>query len=236
MSVWSLATQPSRYQAGIAFDTHALDIHDVTVPVPHLPRHLEGFTIAHLTDTHLRRLGPLEERSWPRCRRGAGGGRADRGHGQLSQGIADSGRLLPRATAPGRHVLAIRGNHEVSAQVPVTDLRRLYRQAGARLLVNEHVALDAASPSSGPRIQSLSTTICALPCGGYRLRLSGFICPMRPRSLIGPAGPPCPLRFASRGVRRGTDALPLSALRTSRERVRGLWPAGIRTVRWVRRM
>jgi hypothetical protein len=57
----SAAAFPSRCQADLAFDTNALDIHDVTVPVPHLPRHLEGLTIAHLTDTHLRRLGRLEE-------------------------------------------------------------------------------------------------------------------------------------------------------------------------------
>jgi len=70
MSAWSLAALPSRSQAGIAFDTDALDIHDVTVAVPRLPRHLEGFTIAHLSDTQLRGLATWKRGSLPRCRRG----------------------------------------------------------------------------------------------------------------------------------------------------------------------
>src|SRR5215210_501408 len=144
MSVWSLAALPSRCQAGLTFDTDALDLHDVTVPVPYLPRHLEGLTIAHLTDTHLRRLGRLEERVLAAVQ-----AREPAVVVLTGDMISSRKALLLLAefcralTAPGRHVLAIRGNHEVSAQVPVADLRRLYRQAGARLLVNEHVALDA---------------------------------------------------------------------------------------------
>src|SRR5882672_1830414 len=56
------AMPPPLCEAGGAFDTHALEIHDVTVPVPGLPRHLEGFTIAQITDTHLREISHLEER------------------------------------------------------------------------------------------------------------------------------------------------------------------------------
>ena len=132
VSVWSLAVPPSRCQAGIAFDTDALDIHDVPVAVPRLPRHLEGLTIAHLTDTHLRRLGRLEESVLAAVQA------RDPAVVVLTGDMINSRKALPllaefcRAlTAPGRHVLAIRGNHEVWSKVPVTDLRRLYRRAGA---------------------------------------------------------------------------------------------------------
>jgi hypothetical protein len=46
--------------------------------------------------------------------------------------------------APGRPVLAIRGNHEVYSGVAVATLRRLYRRAGVQLLVNEHRVLNPA--------------------------------------------------------------------------------------------
>ena len=174
----SAAAFPSRRQADLAFDTNTLDIHDVTVPVPHLPRHLEGLTIAHLTDTHLRRLGRLEERVLAAVQA------QDPAVVVLTGDMISSRQALPllaefcRAlTAPGRHVLAIRGNHEVSAQVPVTDLRQLYRRAGARLLVNEHVALDAAltivgTENSVTQHYDLRTALQGMPATPVRIHLS----------------------------------------------------------------
>jgi uncharacterized protein len=173
-----LAARPSRRQAGLAVDTNTLDIHDVTVPVPHLPRHLEGLTIAHLTDMHLRRLGPLEERVLAAVQA------RDPAVVVLTGDMLSSRKALPLLaefcrglTAPGRQVLAIRGNHEVRAQIPVTDLQRLYRQAGARLLVNEHVALDAAftivgTEDSLTKHYDLHTALWELPAAPVRIHLS----------------------------------------------------------------
>lgn len=174
----STATLPSRCQAGIAFDTYALDIHDVPVAVPCLPRHLEGLTIAHLTDTHLRRLGRLEERVLAAVQE------RDPAVVVLTGDMISSRKALPilaefchALTAPGRHVLAIRGNHEVSAKVPVADLRQLYRQAGARLLVNEHIALEAAltivgTEGSLTKHYDLCTALRGLPATPVRIHLS----------------------------------------------------------------
>ena len=178
VSVWSVAARPARCQAGSAFDTDALDIHDVPVAVPRLPRHLEGLTIAHLTDTHLRRLGRLEERVLAAVRA------REPAVVVLTGDMIDSRKALPilaefcgALTAPGRHVLAIRGNHEVRSKVPVADLRRLYRRAGARLLVNEHVGVDAAltivgTEDSLTKHYDLRTALRGLPATPVRIHLS----------------------------------------------------------------
>ena len=174
----SAAAFPSRRQADLAFDTNALDIHDVTVPVPHLPRHLEGLTIAHLTDTHLRRLGRLEESVLAAVQA------REPAVVVLTGDMISSRKALPlladfcRAlTAPGRHVLAIRGNHEIYTKVPVADFSRLYRRAGARPLVNEHVALDAAltivgTENSVTQHYDLRTALQGMPATPVRIHLS----------------------------------------------------------------
>ena len=178
VSVWSVAARPARCPAGSAFDTDALDSHDVPVAVPRLPHHLEGLTIAHLTDTHLRRLGRLEERVL------AGVRAREPAVVVLTGDMIDSRKALPilaefcgALTAPGRHVLAIRGNHEVRSKVPVADLRRLYRRAGARLLVNEHVEVDAAltivgTEDSLTKHYDLRTALRGLPATPVRIHLS----------------------------------------------------------------
>jgi len=56
----ALAALPASSQALQGVDTHALDCHEVTVPVVGLPPALDGFTIAQISDTHLSQLGPLE--------------------------------------------------------------------------------------------------------------------------------------------------------------------------------
>jgi predicted MPP superfamily phosphohydrolase len=178
MSLWSLTTLPSRCQAGLAFDTAALDIHDVPVAVPRLPRHLEGLTIAHLTDLHVWRLGRLEERILAAVQA------RDPAVVVLTGDMISSPKALPllaefcRAlTAPGREVLAIRGNHEVWAKIPVAVLHRLYRRAGARLLMNEHVALDAAltivgTEDSVTQHYDLRAALRGLPPTPVRIHLS----------------------------------------------------------------
>lgn len=127
VSVWSVALRPSHCLAGSVVDTNALEIHDVPVAVPRLPRHLEGVTIAHLTDLHLRRLGHLEERVLAAVRA------REPALVVLTGDMINARKAVPLLAkfcgalrAPGRQVLAIRGNHEVSSKVPVADLRRLY--------------------------------------------------------------------------------------------------------------
>jgi len=178
MSIGALAARPSRCQAGLAFDADALEIHDVSVPVPQLPRHLQGLTIAHLTDMHLQQLGRVEESVLAAVQA--------RNPAVVVQtgDMISSRKALPllaefcRALkAPGRHVLAIRGNYEVCAEIPVTDLRRLYGQAGARLLVNEHVALDVAltivgTEDSITQHYDLCTALRGLPTTPFRIHLS----------------------------------------------------------------
>src|SRR5262245_9178232 len=139
----SVSLVPTPSYAYMAFDTHALEIHDVSVPVPGLPRSLEGFTIAHLTDTHLHTIGLLEEHVLAAVHARAPALVV------LTGDMFSSRQVLPVLTefcqalrAPGRRVLAIRGNHEVWSRVPVATLRRLYRRAGVQLLVNEHVVLN----------------------------------------------------------------------------------------------
>lgn len=136
---------PTASYAHTAFDTHALEIHDVAVPVPGLPRSLEGLTIAHLTDTHLHAIGPLEEQVLAAVQARAPAIVV------LTGDMFSSRQALPVLTefcralrAPGRHVLAIRGNHEVWSRVAVATLRHLYRHAGVQLLVNEHLVLNPA--------------------------------------------------------------------------------------------
>jgi len=178
VSVWSLAARPPHGPAGVGVDTSALDIHDVPVPVPRLPRHLEGLTIAHLTDTHLRQLGRLEEQVLAAVQA------REPALVVLTGDMISARQALPllaefcRAlTAPGRPVLAIRGNHEVSAQIPVADLRRLYRRAGAWLLVNEHVVLGAGltvvgTGDSVTEHYDLRAALRGLPATPVRLHLS----------------------------------------------------------------
>ena len=143
-AAWACAVLPTPCAARGGFDTQALDIHDVTVPVPGLPRHLEGLTIAHITDTHLWELGRLEERVITAVQA------RNPTLIVLTGDMLSARQALPllaefchALTAPGRHVLAIRGNHEVWSKVPVSSLQALYRRAGARLLVNEHCVLEA---------------------------------------------------------------------------------------------
>src|SRR5262245_22911174 len=172
------AMPPPLCNAGGSFDTHALDIHDVTVPVPGLPRHLEGFTIAHITDTHLREIGHLEKRVIATVQARAPAMVV------LTGDMISSWRASPilaefchALTAPGRHVLAIRGNHEVWARIPEASLRELYRRAGAHLLANEHYRLNASltivgTEDSVTKRYDLRTALRGMPTTLVRIHLS----------------------------------------------------------------
>lgn len=177
-AAWSLAALPSPGHAGRVFDTHALHIHEVTVPVSRLPHALEGLTIAHITDTHLRELGRLEEHVV----------RAIQTQNPavivLTGDMLSSRAALPllaefchALTAPGRQVLAIRGNHEVWAHIPLSDLHALYRRTGARLLVNEYYRLNAGltiigTEDSVTQHYDLRRALQGLPTTPVRIHLS----------------------------------------------------------------
>jgi predicted MPP superfamily phosphohydrolase len=162
----------------MAFDTHALEIHDVAVPVPKLPRPLEGFTIAHLTDTHLRTLGPLEEHVLAAVHARAPALVV------LTGDMVSSRQALPVLTefcralrASGRPVVAIRGNHEVYSRVSVATLRQLYRRVGVQLLVNEHLVLNPAlilvgTGDSVTRHYNLPAAVRGMPTSAVRIHLS----------------------------------------------------------------
>lgn len=162
----------------LAFDTHALDIHDVAVPVPGLPRSLEGFTIAHLTDTHLHTLGPFEAHVIAAVHA------RDPALVVLTGDMFSSRQALPvlvefcqALQAPGRRVLAICGNHEVWSHVTASTLRQRYRDAGVQLLVNEHLVLHSAltivgTGDSVTQHYNLRRAVHGMPASAVRIHLS----------------------------------------------------------------
>src|SRR5713101_1115126 len=174
----SFAALPPLCSAGGIFDTYALDTHEVPVPVRGLPLHLEGLTIAHITDTHLGKLGRLEEQVFTAVQA------QNPAVIVLTGDMLSSRQALPALaafchalTAPGRHVLAIRGNHDVWTKVPVPDLRNLYQRAGVRLLVNEHCVLNAGltivgTEDSVTKHYDLRTALRGLPATPVRIHLS----------------------------------------------------------------
>jgi hypothetical protein len=162
----------------VARGPDALDIHEVTVPVPGLPHHLEGLSIAHITDTHLRRFRSLEAGVITAVQT------KDPALIVLTGDMVSSRAALPllaefchALTAPSRHVLAIRGNHEVWSKVPVVDLRELYRRAGAQLLVNEHRVLNTGltivgTEDSVTQHYNLRAALQGMPVTPVRIHLS----------------------------------------------------------------
>ena len=115
-----------------------LEVTEHAFPVPGLPPSLEGLTIAQLSDLHLASLGGLHERVLEELRRTSP---------QLvvisGDAVEEPARLPVLAElcaalrAPGREVIATRGNWEHWGEVPLDDLRRTYQRSSARLLVNE---------------------------------------------------------------------------------------------------
>ena len=173
-----LAALPVSSQTLEGVDTHALDCHEVPVPVAGLPHALDGFLIAHISDTHLRQLGLLEAQVVAAVR--------DRNPALvvLTGDMVSSCQALPLLAefcqalrAPGRQVLAIRGNHEVRGKVPVPTLRRLYRRTGVQLLLNEHVRLPGGltvigTGDSVTRHYDLRTALRGLPATPVQLHLT----------------------------------------------------------------
>lgn len=123
-------------------EPHWLDVTVHDVPVQGLPRHLDGFSIAQVTDAHLTSLGRVEE---------AIVAAATKANVQL---IALTGDLIDSVSQlstlrefcgalqlSGAKVLATLGNWEHWGEVPLELLASTYADAGARLLVNESLIL-----------------------------------------------------------------------------------------------
>lgn len=122
-----------------------LDVSEHEVPVPGLPRGLDGFRIAHVTDAHLTELGVVEQTILQELR------------GREVQLVALTGDMIDRVArlplltefcaelrAPGRTVVATLGNWEHWGRVPLTDLHEAYAAANVQLLRNAATRVDGA--------------------------------------------------------------------------------------------
>jgi len=122
-----------------------LRISEYDVPVPGLPKILDGYKIAQISDAHLRRLGSVEETIIREIN---------------NQNVAlvlltgdiidDPSRLgvlsefCSNLQGTNRTVLAILGNWEHWADISIGDLRNTYLSHKIRLFVNESDLVDSA--------------------------------------------------------------------------------------------
>jgi len=116
-------------------------LHDV--PVAGLPRALDGYALAQITDAHLTRLGTVEQTIVEAL------DAHDVQAVALTGDIVDSDErlgvlaaLLSELQRPGRTLIATLGNWEHWGRVDLRALEGRYRDAGARLLVNEALVAD----------------------------------------------------------------------------------------------
>lgn len=112
------------------------------VPVAGLPRGLDGFSIAHVTDAHLQSLGAVEAAITRKIQS------TDVQLVVLTGDIIDSARHLPvlrdfcaSLRKQGVAVVATLGNWEHWGDVPLPELRQTYSDLGVELLVNEAITL-----------------------------------------------------------------------------------------------
>lgn len=124
-------------------EPHWLHTTEYDVPVTRLPRALDGFKVAQVTDAHLVELGTVEERIISAIRE------HDVQLVVLTGDIIDSaaGFTVLRAfcselAATGVHAVATLGNWEHWGHVPLDELRKLYSEFGVRLLANEQLIIE----------------------------------------------------------------------------------------------
>jgi uncharacterized protein len=150
-----------------------LSEHDV--PIPGLPRGLEGFRIAHVSDLHLRSLGRIHDALLAAL------------EAQNPNLVVLTGDSIEEASAlgvleelcraiatSGREVIATVGNWEHWGEVPMQDLRRAYQRAGAKLLGNESTRLSSgiavlSSDDFCSGHEDLSAVLRDPPAGAARL-------------------------------------------------------------------
>ena len=144
----------------LAVEPNWLEITRHHVPVPGLPRHLAGFTIAQITDAHLSSLGRVEETIARTVRE------ENAQLVVLTGDIIDSAQRIPlleefcsALRGEGRKIVATLGNWEHWGKFPLEDLRTGYSRAGAELLVNEFrrlpdgVQVCATDDDTGGRVE-----------------------------------------------------------------------------------
>lgn len=121
-----------------ALEPNWLEVTRHDVAVPGLPRHLVGFTIAHITDAHLTVLGTVEDAIAEAVRK------------ENVQLVALTGdiidgvhrlRLLEEfcwaLRGNARTIVATLGNWEHWGEIPLSDLHASYARSGVQLLVND---------------------------------------------------------------------------------------------------
>ncbi|AUX39990.1 metallophosphoesterase [Sorangium cellulosum] len=155
-----------------------LEVSRHDVHVAGLPRSLDGFTVAQLTDVHLTSIGGLHESLFAAVREIAP---------QLvvlTGDILDAESSFGALTAlcdglagPGRKVLATLGNWEHWGRVPLDGLHEAYARGGATLLGNEHTRLPdgvvvAATDDSCSGHHDPVRALRGLPSGAPRLLLT----------------------------------------------------------------
>ena len=138
----------SAVAVGVAIDTFLIEPRwlDVTyhdVAIPKLPRTLEGFTIAQITDTHLTQIGIVEESIYRALRA------TDVQLLVLSGDMIDSAlgldalkRFCAELNKKGMTILATLGNWERWGRISIPNLADVYGDLNIRLLVNDGIRLD----------------------------------------------------------------------------------------------
>lgn len=154
---------------GVALDAFLveprwLDVSSHEVTIPGLPRDLEGFAVAQVTDAHLTQIGAVEEAIYRTLQKN------DIQLVVLSGDMIDSvlrleslKRFCSGLRKKGTVIVASLGNWEHWGQVPVADLADAYSDLGIKLLVNDGIGLAeglrvfATDDATGgtPRIRKL---------------------------------------------------------------------------------
>jgi uncharacterized protein len=122
-----------------------LRITEHDVGIASLPKTLEGYRIAQITDAHLHQIGTVEERVLREIEK------RNIGLVVLTGDMIDNPRRLNvldefchRLQGSRRTVLAALGNWERLLGIPIRILMAKYKACGIRLLVNESVLIDSA--------------------------------------------------------------------------------------------
>ena len=118
----------------------ALSEHDV--PIAGLPRGLEGFRIAHLSDLHLHSLGRFHDTLLATLKAQKPDLVVLTGDAvEETSALGVLTEFCRAIAAEGREVVATIGNWEHWGEITMQDLGRAYTRAGARLLGNESMRL-----------------------------------------------------------------------------------------------
>jgi predicted MPP superfamily phosphohydrolase len=126
-----------------AIEPRWLSVTRGAVDVPNLPSELEGFTIAHVTDVHLTSIGVVHRAIGDALAREKPDVVAVTGDVvDADAHVAQIAPFVSLLRSGGSRVVATLGNWEHWGGVNVTTLADAYRASGARLLVNESLAID----------------------------------------------------------------------------------------------